>query len=273
MSDEKLFESAVDAVVGGDMPALVALLEAHPGLVGTRSGRAHHATLLHYLAANGVEDNRQITPANAVELAHILLRAGADVDALADMYGGRCTTMNMLVSSDPPAKAGVQPALVETLLDYGAAIEGAGAGPSPLMTALAFGHLPAAEVLVKRGARVENIAAAAGLGKFDQASELFPSADAEDRHRALALAAQHGHVEIVRLLLDAGEDPNRYNPPGLHPHSTPLHQAVIAGHASVVQLLIEHGARLDLKDSIYQGTPLGWAEYGGQIAIAGLLRK
>jgi ankyrin repeat protein len=40
---------------------------------------------------------------------------------------------------------------------------------------------------------------------------LLPSTDAEVRHRALSLAAQHGHAEIVRLLLDAGEDPNRYN--------------------------------------------------------------
>jgi ankyrin repeat protein len=36
----------------------------------------------------------------------------------------------------------------------------------------------------------------------------------EDRQLALSLAADLGHVEIVRLLLDAGEDPNRYNPVG-----------------------------------------------------------
>jgi hypothetical protein len=36
--------------------------------------------------------------------------------------------------------------------------------------------------------------------------------------------------EIVRLLLDAGEDPNRYNPVGGHSHTTPLHQAAGGGH-------------------------------------------
>src|SRR6185503_8646034 len=118
-------------------------------------------------------------------------------------------------------------------------IEGVGAGQwrSPLMTALAFGYLDTAEALVRRGARVENIAVAAGLGRLADAAQLLASSDTESRHRALALSAQHGHTEIVRLLLDAGEDPNRYNPPGNHAHSTPLHQAVLAGHDAVVRLL------------------------------------
>ena len=59
---------------------------------------------------------------------------------------------------------------------------------------------------------------------------------------------------MVRLLLDAGEDPDRYNPKGNHAHSTPLHQAVLAGHANVVRLLVERGAKLDIKDTIYEGT-------------------
>ena len=54
--------------------------------------------------------------------------AGAEVDALAGMYGGQCTTMSLLVSSCHPAEAGVQVALVDTLLDYGAAVEGRGSG-------------------------------------------------------------------------------------------------------------------------------------------------
>jgi ankyrin repeat protein len=78
---------------------------------------------------------------------------------------------------------------------------------------------------------------------------------------ALALAAQHGHAAVVRLLLDAGEDPSRYNPYRYHSHSTPLHQAVWAGYMEVVQLLVERGARLDVQDTVYGGTPLDWAAY------------
>ena len=275
------FESAVEAVITGDLATLESLLRGNPDLVRARSTRIthfdpplHRATLLHYVAANGVEGHRQKTPKSAVEIAKTLLKAGAEVDALADMYGGHYTTMSMLVSSCHPAKAGVQVALVDTLLDFGAAIEGRGSAKwgSPLMTALAFGYLSAAEALVRRGVPVDNLAAAAGLGRLADAAQRLATADPESRHRALALAAQHGHVEIVGLLLDAGEDPNRYNPDGNHSHSTPLHQSALAGHTAVVRLLVDRGARLDIKDKIYQGTPLGWAIYAGQTGIETYLR-
>lgn len=275
------FESAVDAVINGDLLALQSLLRSHPTLIRERSTRVtpfdppvHRATLLHYVAANGVEGYRQKTPANAVDIAKALLDAGAEADALAGMYGGECSTMSLLVSSSHPAAAGVQVALVDTLVDYGAAVEARGTGnwTSPLQTALVFGFLDAAQALVRRGARVDSLPSAAGLGRFDDATRLLPQATGDDRHSALALASQLGHLEIVRLLLDAGEDPNRYNPHGHHAHSTPLHQAVAADREAVVRLLVERGARLDIADTIYQGTPLGWAEHCGKQKIAAYLR-
>jgi ankyrin repeat protein len=276
------FELAVDLVISGEAASLAAFLSRHADLVRWRSARVthfdppvHRATLLHYVAANGVEGYRQKSPANAAEIAATLLHGGAEVDALANMYGGQCTTMSMLVSSTPPAVAGVQVALVNTLLDFGADVDGAGSGAwtSPLMTALVFGFQDAAETLVRRGARVDSLAAWAGLGRAAEVRELLPIAGAADRHRALALAAQLGHTDVVALLLNDGEDPDRYNPGGMHSHSTPLHQAVWAGHEAVVRLLVERGARLDLHDSIYEATPLGWAEYGGRTSIAEYLRQ
>jgi ankyrin repeat protein len=264
------FESAVEAVVDGDLAALQDALRRDPALVRARSSRVcafdppvHRATMLHYVAANGVEAYRQKTAPNAVEIARALLQAGAEPDALADMYGAECTTMSMLVSSSHPAEAGLQAPLVELLLDFGAAIEGRGTRKwgVPVFTALAFGMIDAAKVLAKRGARID-LPAAAGLGLEDDAASLLPSANAETRQRALSLAAQHGHAEIVRLLLDAGEDPNRYNLEGNHPHTTPLHQAVLGGHEAVVRLLASRGARLDIRDTIWHGTPLGWALHG-----------
>jgi hypothetical protein len=276
------FEAAVDAVVNGEIDTLRSMLRDHPELIHARSTRitpcdppVHRSTLLHYVGANGVEGYRQKTPANAVEIAKVLLEAGAEVDSLADLYGEGCTTMGLLVSSCHPAQAGLQSALANVLIDFGASLEPVGPGKwsSPLMTALAFGYHDTAATLVARGAQVNHLAAAAGLGLKDRAVELLPSADAATKHRALVLAAQLGHAEIVGLLLDAGEDPDRYNPEGLHSHSTPLHQAALAGHEAVVRLLAERGARLDIKDKIYQGTALGWAIHGGQTAIEAYLRS
>lgn len=88
------FEDAVEAVIGGDLEGLQRLLAARPGLASARSTRrccfdppVHRATLLHYVAANGVENHRQRTPANALAIARALLDAGAEPDALADFYG------------------------------------------------------------------------------------------------------------------------------------------------------------------------------------------
>lgn len=276
------FEEAVDAVVNGNAPALARLLREDPALVHARSTRVnwfdppvHRATLLNYLAANGVEGHRQRSPKNAVEIAKLLLDAGADPNALQDSYGGRSTTMALLVSSTPPKEAGVQVPLIDVLVDYGAAISpsGAGAWTSPLETALVFNMCEAADALVRRGAPIDTLAAAAGLGLLDEVRRMLPSADANDRHRALALATQCGHADVVGVLIDAGEDPNRFNPPGTHSHSPPLHQAIAAGHLNVVKLLVERGARLDIKDKIHEGTPLGWAQYFNRPEIAAYLRS
>jgi ankyrin repeat protein len=269
------FEAAVESVINGDIESLARQLQSHPSLTVVRSSRithfdppVHGATLLHYLAANGVEGYRQKSPANAVSVACLLLQNGADPNALAYWYGAPCTTMSLLVSSTPPAHAGTQIGLIDTLIDHGATVD-----EEPLLTALSFSFQPAAEALVRRGVKVENVAAAAGLGLVDETAQLLPAADAPSLHLALALAAQLGHAATTELLLRAGVDPNRFNPSGTHAHSTPLHQAALAGHEAVVRLLVKHGARPDIEDTIFHATPLGWAEHGGQPAIAKFLRS
>lgn len=89
---------------------------------------------------------------------------------------------------------------------------------------------------------------------------------------ALSLAADFGHAEIVRLLLDAGENPNRYNPVGGHSQATPLHQAAGRGHEDVVRLLVERGARTDTKDILWQATPADWARHASKLEIETFLR-
>src|SRR5262249_27802582 len=54
-------------------------------------------------------------------------------------------------------------------------------------------------------------------------------------------AAAGGHIEIVKLLLECGADPNL---PEEHiaPRGHALHAAVCNGHIEIVKLLLEHGA-------------------------------
>jgi ankyrin repeat protein len=267
------FEAAVEAVIDGDRAALERMLRDDPALPCARSARSHHATLLHYLAANGVEGHRQRTPPNAVEIARLLLDAGADPDALADMYDERCTTLGMLVSSTPPHEAGLQAPLAELLLERGLAPDAPGSKwNAAARCALAFGFLDTARAIAARTGRPGDIHIAAGLGKLGETARFLPTADDGSRQAALVLACMHGHARVVRLLLDTGSDPDRYNPEGHHPHSTPLHQAVWGNHFDVVRLLVERGARLDLRDRLHDGTPLDWAVHGERAEIADYLR-
>ena len=266
------FERAVDAVVLGDEATLEVLLRADPTLVHARSTHTTPpmtpllgATLLHYVGANGVEDYRQRTPANALAIARRLLAAGAAVDAPAHIYGPTATALELLVTSCWPAEAGLQAPLAELLAAHGAALA------SSLRGALAFGYLVTADALVRAGAAVTELPVATGLGDRAAVQALLPAADADTRQAALALAAQHGHAGLVDLLLDAGADPARFNPVGYHAHSTPLHQAALSGHLDVVQRLVARGAPLDVRDKAHDGTPLGWARHGEQPEVVAFL--
>ena len=70
------FEAAADAIVSGDMGTLERLLREDPALIAAHSQRTHNSPLLHYVAANGIENFRQKTPKNIVEVARLLLDAG-----------------------------------------------------------------------------------------------------------------------------------------------------------------------------------------------------
>jgi len=68
-------------------------------------------------------------------------------------------------------------------------------------------------------------------------------------------AARRGDVAEVKRLLDAGVDVNtpfRYG-------ATALFSACDRGHAEVVKLLLERGARTDIQDTFYGATPFTWA--------------
>lgn len=207
------FEEAAEAIVDGDATRLERLLLDNPELIRTRSSREHRATLLHYVSANGVENYRQRTPKNAVEIASILLKAGAEVDAAAEVYGGRCTTLGLVATSVHPQRAGVQNELMQLLLDHGARIElPQGRGEAMVNSGLANGQPAAAKFLAAHGARLD-LAGAAGIGRLDVVKSFFhedgdlkPDTTREQMVHGFAYACGYGHKDVVEFLLNKKVD-------------------------------------------------------------------
>jgi len=262
------FESAADAIVNGDIRKLKRLLRDDPRLVHARSTRQHAATLLHYTSANGVEGYRQKTPPNIVEITELLLEAGAEVDAEADVYGGGATTLGLVATSAHPFRAGVQNLLMQLLLDHGAEIDhktSAGNRQSTVRGALANGCGEAAAYLAERGARL-NLETAAGVGRLDVVKSFFRKRQRKPPKKQLRLAflyaCSYGQKDVVEFLLDQGADLADGGGDG----QTPLHCAVIHGQLEMVKLLLKYNPPLESRN-IYGGTVLGqtaWsAAHGG----------
>jgi len=265
------FEAAVDAIITGDITTLKRLLRENPELIRTRSTREHRATLLHYVGANAVEGYRQKTPKNAVKVADVLLKAGAEVDADLDYgpirkgYPERTgsTTLGLVATSCHPAVAGVQISLLDLLLKYGASVEGIPGGWNPLLAALHNGRGAAAAHLASRGARLD-LEGAAGVGRLDVVKSFFnndgglkANATKAQMEAGLMWACEYGRASVVDFLLERGVSV------GVLPHGeTGLHWAAYAGHADVVKVLLKWKAPVDLKDRHFGGSPLGWALYG-----------
>jgi ankyrin repeat protein len=138
----------------------------------------------------------------------------------------------------------------------------AGGSPDSAMVALANGNVDAAQHLVDRGADL-TLPVAVCLERTDDVNHLVASATNDEKLTALAAAALYGKTNMVKRLLEAGVNPNGFpnSNSGFHSHATPLHHAVSSGAPGSVKLLVEAGANLYVTDKIYNGTPLGWADY------------
>ena len=84
----------------------------------------------------------------------------------------------------------------------------------------------------------------------------------------LMLAAQHGHVQIVGLLLKRGADINLQTSRG----NTALNAAANGGRERMVDLLLQHGAELNPQDSA-AWSALSTAAKGGKERVVDLLLR
>ncbi|HVU94874.1 MAG TPA: ankyrin repeat domain-containing protein [Puia sp.] len=260
------FRAAVEAIDCGDVVVLRELLEADASLVVRRLDRPAEGYfarpyLLWFVAENPIRHEK--LPANIVEVAEVILlalRAGGDpgYSFIVD------NTMGLVCTGRIPKECGVQIPLMELLVRYGAAVKGS------VLGAIGQRNFEAARWLLAHGSSYDP-GTAVGLDDVEGAARLAGEATASQLYVALVVAAFFGKAEMIRLLLGAGVDVNGSGTSedfgGFHSHASALHQAVHSGSIEAVRLLVEAGADRFAKDSVYGGTPIGWARYMREEAV------
>ena len=257
------FRAAVSAIQAGDLRSLKRVLDLHPELL-TQSAVEPDCyprdyfrdPRLFWFVANNPMLVRTI-PANIVDVAKALIARGveqSDLDYTLE-----------LVMSNGDTNAKRQAALIELLADAGAK-----ATPQAILVALAHGAHEPVQVLLARGLPV-TAPIAAGLGRDAELAPLLPEASPEDRQAAFGIAVINGQVAAARTCLEAGADANQLLP--VHRHSTALHQAAANDDVEMLKLLVEHGARTDTHDTLWNGTPLGWAVHTRKAKAEAYLRS
>ncbi|ONH23370.1 ankyrin repeat domain-containing protein [Pseudofrankia asymbiotica] len=230
-TEDPVAVAAVAAIHSGDVAALSALLQEHPGLAVVRLGDPGMSrTLMHV-----VTDWPGHYP-NGAETVRTLVAAGGDVNA---RFGGPHTEtpLHWAASSDDVA-------VFDALLDAGADIEADGAviaGGTPLDDAVAFGQWNVARRLVECGAKAR-IWHVAALGMMDRLATYFEGPDQptpDDVTHALWSACNGGQEQAAAYLLDRGADINWVG----YDELTPLGAAERAEAPTLAAWLRAKGAR------------------------------
>jgi hypothetical protein len=89
------------------------------------------------------------------------------------------------------------------------------------------------------------------------------------KHKTLSHAILAGDVRAARKMLERGADPNRCNPGD---NAYPIHYALNHG-PKMVQLLVDHGADVNIPSERNGAMPLALAESRGYMEVASILRK
>jgi len=287
------FVLAYRAIEANDRERLVELVEAHPEIVEMRGtngndlfGMANGLEITRFLLERGADVNRgndygwtklhQAGYSNDVELARLLLAAGARSDLFARGDGGTPLIAALFWGHREVAPLlGLEPrnlrvaaglGLVE-MIDELAGTPAAGAhrgfyrphGGFPEWTPSDDPQeiLDEALVWAAKADRVEAI---------DRLVELGANVEADPyRGTPLAWAATNGRVAAVRRLVELGADVNGVGTFGGPTHGEgvpPLHLAAQAGQEEAVDLLLELGADPTIRDALHDGTAAGWAAHG-----------
>jgi hypothetical protein len=251
---DPVFREAVGAIHAGDATTLARLLTTNTDLLQRRNlgpeafrkARRHNyfrdPKLFWYVANNPTLIAR--LPHTIVDVARVMVERGVEQNDLD-------YALALLMSGGEVGVDGTARSLMMYLLDAGAVVD----RDAILVTA---GHwqCEALRVLLERGQPLTAPIAAA-LGDVASLETLLAKAEPADVQDAFGLAIINCRVEAARAALDAGADINAVLP--VHSHSTALHQAAALDSGELVTFLVARGARLDARDTLWHGTPLGWA--------------
>lgn len=255
------FRAAVDAIHAGDVAALERLVDREPRLLHERIREPDcyrdapdpsyflDPQLLWFVANNPILV--ETMPANVVDMTRALLARGA---------GGRDYALELVMTSLPAREQGHQIALIETLLGAGAR-----ATPEAIDMALAHRELDAVRALDQP----LTASMAAAFGCADELERLLGAATPDELQTALALAVINDRAGAAAAALDAGADVNAFLP--RHGHSTALHQATLHDDVELLELLVQRGARTDVRDALWNATARDWALHERQPRAAAYL--
>ena len=253
------FKAAVDAIQCGRVRDLARRLDAKPGLLHERAREPdcygddyfRDPKLLWFAAFNPIP--AAPVPANLVEVSQVMLARGPD-------EGDLDYTLELVMTGCAARERGLQVPLMDALLAAGAR-----ATEPAIHATLRERELGAIQALLDRGHPLTAPIAAA----LDRTDELAALLRPDNAQQALRFAALNRRTEAVRLALDAGADPD-----ALHDHATALHEAALHDDVPTLELLLARGARTDLRDRMWDGTPLGWARHAhAERAVALLSRR
>ncbi len=205
-------EAVAEAIRAHDLPKVKSLLDAAPELLHAGDGTSNQP--IHWAVMT-----RQL------DMIDELLARGADINAKRQdgarpiqLYNG---DYHFRGWRDVPQDWPVTPAQVLThLRERGAYVD--------ICTAASTGDLERVRELLDQDPQLAN--------RLSEYPGYYIGAGAP-----LKNASARGHIEIVKLLLERGADPNQPEE-GIAPHGHALYSAVANGHREIAKLLLEHGA-------------------------------
>ena len=185
---------------------------------------------------------------NSLELVKKLLEVGVDPNHRPPITdkSGNLDPWSPLIESSANGRDAIVSELLMAKANPNMNLKG---NASPLYFSACNGHLQSTQLLIKHGAQIDD-------------------ADLSNGRNGLWWAAKEGHAEIVRYLLDVGASVNhQLHERAERAGTSPLHMAAAHGHVECVSILLEKRADHTLAELKGGNTAMHLAAGGGHCEV------